>query len=111
MKSKLSLRSVDLAVFVGRFQPFHNGHLCVVKEALRRAKRVLILIGSANMPRTVRNPWTWEERQEMILASLPEYDRKRIICRPLEDSAYNTEDWVSNVQTLVDEVSHDGFLT
>lgn len=107
MKEKLSLRSQDLAVFIGRFQPFHNGHLTVVKEALRQAKRVLILIGSANMPRTVRNPFTWEERCEMIMDSLPEYDAKRVVCRPLEDSAYNTEDWVSQVQTIVDDVAGD----
>lgn len=43
-------------VFIGRFQPFHSGHKAVIDEALKRADEVIMLIGSANLPRSLRNP-------------------------------------------------------
>ena len=46
----------DLAVFIGRFQPFHNGHMKVVETALQQSAQVLILTGSSYQPRTPRNP-------------------------------------------------------
>ena len=39
-------------VFIGRFQPFHRGHKAVIDEALKRADKVIMLIGSANLPRS-----------------------------------------------------------
>ena len=48
----------DFAVFVGRFQPLHNGHQHVIDQALRSAKKLIILIGSADTARSIRNPFT-----------------------------------------------------
>ena len=53
-------------VFIGRFQPFHNGHKAVIDEALKRSDKVIILIGSANLPRSLRNPFSVAERTAMI---------------------------------------------
>jgi bifunctional NMN adenylyltransferase/nudix hydrolase len=91
----------DFAVFIGRFQPFHAGHLKVVQEGLRRAERLIVLIGSAWQPRNPRNPWTHQEREAMIRACLPETDQARLLCAPLMDIPYNDEAWVRNVQTTV----------
>jgi bifunctional NMN adenylyltransferase/nudix hydrolase len=46
----------DALVFIGRFQPFHAGHLAVVQHALSQSDRVLLLCGSARQPRSTRNP-------------------------------------------------------
>lgn len=59
-------QAYDLCVFIGRFQPFHRAHQGVVEAGLRQAGRVLVLVGSANEPRTLRNPFTAEERMAMI---------------------------------------------
>ena len=59
-------KKFDLLVFIGRFQPFHNGHNKVIEQALRDAKHVLVLIGSANIPRNIRNPFTFQERKETV---------------------------------------------
>jgi bifunctional NMN adenylyltransferase/nudix hydrolase len=91
----------DFAVFIGRFQPFHAGHLQVVKEGLRRAERLIVLIGSAWQPRNPRNPWTHQEREQMIRACLPAEVQERVLCAPLMDIPYNDEAWVRNVQTTV----------
>jgi cytidyltransferase-like protein len=59
-------RPYDLAVLIGRFQPFHKGHLSVVRNALAHAEKVLILVGSANRARDTYNPFIYRERQKLI---------------------------------------------
>ncbi len=54
------------ALFVGRFQPFHNGHLKVIEGLARRNGKVLIIVGSATETGTPENPFSVEERIEMI---------------------------------------------
>lgn len=97
-------RDYDFAVFIGRFQPFHTGHLKVVTEGLARASQLVILIGSAYQPRNPRNPWTHEEREGFIRSCLTEEDNKRLICLPLMDVPYNDELWVRNVQNSVNGI-------
>ncbi|MEM3715338.1 MAG: adenylyltransferase/cytidyltransferase family protein, partial [Nitrososphaeria archaeon] len=55
------------AVYIGRFQPFHNGHYAALKWILEKEKSPIILcIGSAQYSHTVENPFTAGERIEMI---------------------------------------------
>lgn len=91
----------DFAVFIGRFQPFHQGHLQVVKSGLEQAGKLIILIGSSWQARNPRNPWLHTEREAMIRACLSEEQNQRLICVPLMDVPYNDEVWVRNVQTTV----------
>lgn len=60
------------ALFVGRFQPFHKGHLDVVKKILKTNKRVIIAIGSAEKNFLPENPLTASERFQLIEESLIE---------------------------------------
>jgi bifunctional NMN adenylyltransferase/nudix hydrolase len=93
----------DYLVFIGRFEPFHNGHLAVAQAALARAQRLIVLVGSANTPRTTRNPWSADERAEMIRGALGS-DAGRVLIRPLRDQLYNETRWVSDVQRTVAEL-------
>lgn len=90
-----------LAVFIGRFQPFHLGHLHVVHTALRYSDCVTILVGSSDQPRDTFNPWTFEERREMIMASLTEEQRPRVFVQPILDYTYNDNQWIIGVQEAV----------
>ena len=58
------------SLFIGRFQPFHLGHLDALKQALADNDRVIIGIGSAEENYTEDNPFTAGERFEMIEAVL-----------------------------------------
>ena len=53
-------------IVLGRFQPFHNGHEHLVEHALAKYDKVTIAIGSAQEEWTVENPFSIQERTEMI---------------------------------------------
>jgi len=94
------MRRLDYVAFIGRFEPLHLGHLSVLRRALDEAERVIVLIGSADAPRSARNPWTFEERAVMVRAALGD-DARRVIVRPLIDHLYNETAWVAEVQDQV----------
>lgn len=91
----------DLLVFIGRFQPFHNSHYRVVDQALAHSSHVLILVGSANISRSPKNPFTAIERKVMIQSCFK--DRQdRVQVKFLKDFS-NDELWLSNVQDQVND--------
>ena len=94
-------RPYDFLVFIGRFQPFHLGHKAVIDRALELSGRVIVLAGSAGRARSLRNPFTWQERSRMILASFIEDERSRILVRPLLDTPYSDADWIDHVHEAV----------
>lgn len=91
----------DYTVFIGRFQPIHNGHLKILREALTCSKRLILLVGSANRARDIRNPWTYQERCDMINSCLTLAEKSRIFYAPLPDYLYQDGAWVENVQKIV----------
>lgn len=93
----------DLLIFIGRFQPFHKGHLAVIEEGLSRARHVLVLVGSADNPRSIRNPWSFAERKQMMLQAFPVAEQARVHAAPLKDVMYNDHAWVKAVQATVDK--------
>ena len=100
----------DYVVFIGRFEPFHIGHQEVVQRALEIAERVIILVGSSNQPRTIKNPWTFANRKEMISSVFEEETscrsgdtfRPRISILPLRDFRSDNNIWAAQVQEVVD---------
>lgn len=60
------------ALFIGRFQPFHKGHLLAVKWIAKRSGKVIIAIGSAQKSHGEKNPLTAKERVGMIKAQIAE---------------------------------------
>ena len=64
------MKKYNLAVVIGRHQISHRGHELLKRNALEIADQVLIIIGSSFQSRNPRNPFTWQERQAMILSTL-----------------------------------------
>ncbi|MBI5389803.1 adenylyltransferase/cytidyltransferase family protein [Candidatus Woesearchaeota archaeon] len=60
---------MSTALVLGRFQPFHKGHLFIIKEALCKHENVIVAVGSAQYSRTKRNPFSFRERKAMIAAA------------------------------------------
>ncbi len=74
------MSSSKICLFIGRFQPFHNGHLSVLKGMVKVCGKVVVGIGSSTDGSTSDNPFTVQERREMIQRALqdvniiPAYD-------------------------------------
>ncbi len=85
-------------LFVGRFQPFHLGHLKAIKWILERCENITVVIGSSQESFTKKNPFTFEERKEMIKRSLEKESVKEeqyeIIGIP---DVFNCERWVKSI--------------
>ncbi len=98
----IDLKPYQIAVVIGRYQIFHIGHELLLQHALTIAKKVIIVIGSSHHARTPRNPFTWEERVEMIVATLTEQQHNQVICLPVRDY-FNDQRWTADVKRQVHE--------
>ena len=87
-------------LFIGRFQPFHKGHLAMVKEILKTNDEVVIGIGSAQYSHTGENPFTAGERFEMIKRALDAEGIHDYHIVPIPDTHVHSV-WVSHVKSLV----------
>jgi nicotinamide-nucleotide adenylyltransferase len=87
-------------LFIGRFQPFHLGHLDAVKFGLSKVENLWIGIGSSNKSNEKKNPFSADERKQMILSSLDNdtLARTKIYYVPdIDDHAK----WTHHVDSLV----------
>lgn len=91
-------------VLIGRFEPYHNGHKKLVDFALRHTQELIVILGSCNTACSIKNPWSAQERQEMIL-SCHQQDAERITFIEASDYLYNDNRWVTSIQQQVDEVT------
>src|SRR5574344_113121 len=88
------------AVLIGRFQPLHNGHMALLKAALERARQVVVVLGSAWQAPNPKNPFSWQERAQMMRDALSKEDAERVHCVPVRDY-YNEPLWVQAVREAV----------
>jgi bifunctional NMN adenylyltransferase/nudix hydrolase len=95
----------DCLVFIGRFQPPHLGHLAIIREALKQARQVIVMVGSSWQARSLRNPWHFDERQAMIRSGFDNADNQRLEITPLLDALYNDDVWVRDVQRKVRDLA------
>ena len=86
-------------VLIGRFQPLHNAHLEIIKRCTALTDQLLIICGSADQPRTYKNPFTFEERKRMILDATRGLSM-RVYVEPNIDTIYNDQAWAVRVQGI-----------
>jgi nicotinamide-nucleotide adenylyltransferase len=84
------------ALLLGRFQPFHNGHLKVVKDIAKEAEYLVIAIGSAQYSHSKENPFTAGERYTMITKALKSEGIENYHIVTIED-LHRYAAWVSHV--------------
>jgi bifunctional NMN adenylyltransferase/nudix hydrolase len=86
-------------MLIGRFQPLHNAHLEIIKRCTALTDQLVIVAGSANQPRTYKNPFTFEERARMIRNATAGLDM-RVYVEPNIDTIYNDQAWAVRVQGI-----------
>ncbi|MBI4258150.1 MAG: nicotinamide-nucleotide adenylyltransferase [Thaumarchaeota archaeon] len=85
-------------LFIGRFQPFHLGHLYAIKKVLDEVEELIIVVGSTQKSHEPANPFTVGERLLMLKNSLTEagIDAKRYMIIPVPDALMHSI-WVAQV--------------
>lgn len=89
------------AAMIGRFQPFHLGHLEFVRQILVENSEVIIIVGSSQANFTPHNPFTAGERIHMIRNSLIEAEicmEKVTLVHVMDDQ--NNYSWFRNLKTF-----------
>lgn len=75
------------SLFIGRWQPFHDGHKALIDSVLDEGKKVCIAIRDTEIES--ENPWTVEARRSYIRVLYPEEDLVKIIVIPdIEEICY-----------------------
>lgn len=89
-------------LIIGRFQPFHNGHLKLVQQVLEECEELIIVIGSAQFNYLYKDPFTAGERIEMIHAtiSFQKIDHCKIFLIPLVNFE-NNACWLEYLKSMV----------
>lgn len=89
-------------IFIGRFQPVHQGHVHAIGIAASQVDKLYILIGSANACRSIKNPWTYAERKSMLRSKLWSSRATNVEFIPLNDHPYNDTQWIADIRATVD---------
>ena len=97
----------DTLVFIGRFQPLHNAHLEIIKRATALTDQLIVICGSAKQPRTYKNPFTFDERRQMIRNATAGLSLQ-INIEPNIDTIYNDQAWAVRIQGIVSKYATRG---
>jgi nicotinamide-nucleotide adenylyltransferase len=87
-------------LLIGRFQPFHLGHLEALQFALSNVDKLWIGLGSSNKPIGKSNPFSAEERKKMILSSIDDSMKNKITIYFIPD-VDNHVKWIEKIDTIV----------
>lgn len=100
----LPMNQFDFLVFIGRFQPFHFAHKEVIDIAFSMSQQVILVLGSAQNERSIKNPFSIAEREQMILGSFSAAEQKKLYFVPIAD-LYNDVKWVNAVKAGVNAMT------
>lgn len=89
-------------IFIGRFQPVHQGHVHALGIAASQVDKLYILVGSANQCRSIKNPWTYQERVQMLRNKLRNANISNYEILPLNDYRYSNSQWMSDVRATAE---------
>ena len=87
-------------LLIGRFQPFHLGHLRALQFALSRVDNLWVGLGSSNNVADSNNPFSADERRQMILSSIDSSMTERISLYPIPDLDNHIK-WIELINVIV----------
>jgi bifunctional NMN adenylyltransferase/nudix hydrolase len=105
------MKQYDTLVLIGRFQGPHKAHFELLEKAGKLAHQVIIVIGSAYAPRSPKNPWTADERANMMAMELLRIAKFTGTIFKIErniDTLYDDDGWVARIQDIVKKHTKDG---
>jgi bifunctional NMN adenylyltransferase/nudix hydrolase len=97
-------------IIIGRFQPLHNAHAEMFEEAIQQVDRLIVVVGSATQAKTIKNPWTSDERSQMIMEFFEGLGKEAIFkvsVVSVRDYLYNDNLWLAEVQSTLSQLEID----
>lgn len=94
-------------VYIGRFQPPHLAHVKTIQNALAISDEVCIIVGSYRQTPTVKNPWTFDQREKMIRACFDLKENERIKIAPMRDYLYNDNTWITSMYDIIAKMTNN----
>lgn len=92
------------ALFIGRFQPFHDGHWYSLQKCLEIADKVVILIAKAEAAGEMNDPWSVKERKRMVCEVVRAHKLEQRIAHIVSCPDYPSDArWLSEVKRRVRE--------
>lgn len=111
--NQVTKRKNSLGVCIGRFSMPHNEHVRMLRQMAEENEHVLVLVGSSNRRTSNKNPFTFNERRQMLSLifansiNLNDAYLATLTVNALPDTLYNETRWEAKVQQLVDAYSED----
>jgi nicotinamide-nucleotide adenylyltransferase len=98
----MKMMAYERGLMTGRFQPFHNGHLALARQALAECKELVLVVGSAQFNFIEKDPFTAGERVAMIHAALKEagLDLAKCFIIPVPNDDNNAR-WLAGLRSQV----------
>ena len=87
-------------LLVGRFQPFHLGHVFAIQDALKSCEKLWLCIGSTNVQLNFKNPFSVSERREMMESSIDSELLERIKIYEIPD-VDDHKKWLAHLDSIV----------
>lgn len=97
-------KKYNLVVFIMRGQIIHKAHEEIIRRATELGKEVLVILGSFNRPMSLRNPFNFMVRREMLMQAMrviPEFYDKQIYISSVNDHTYDNVAWAQEVESVV----------
>lgn len=112
-RDKSTKTGKSVGIVIGRFQPFHKGHLKILERVFKDNDVVVIVIGSAQAAPTIKNPWSDHDRVAMISGCIQSMaEGKRVEWVSVRDHPYNLNAWMSELKIKTSKVvASDDFTT
>jgi bifunctional NMN adenylyltransferase/nudix hydrolase len=104
-------KKYDYAVVIGRFQLPHVGHLELFKKAEELSDNIIVIIGSSNEAKTIKNPFSFQQRVDFLRhgysKGLNYTQSPAYFFKPVQDTLYSDNKWVRDVEQAIEEVTNN----
>jgi len=99
---KNNSKKQEIALFIGRFQPLHHGHIYVINSILKKYRKIKIGIGSSQLSQTFTDPFTSDERIQFLFNALQvrNISPNRFKIYEIPD-IFNANKWVDHIVSIV----------
>jgi nicotinamide-nucleotide adenylyltransferase len=89
-----------IGLYIGKFQPFHNGHLFAIRQILPKVSSLIIVIGSSQYSHLEDQPFSSQERRQMIEQTLASENINNVSIIEVPD-IHDNKNWVEHLRKYV----------